>query len=140
MVNSTTKRVFKVGQMIGQDELLYSKDREYTYIAGSELYTYRLEKDTFEKMLKEFPEIKQEIEHEANLRKLAQESRVANYKAIFQNESKLIIRKFNEVNIEQNYAIMDDQKIPAIRRKEVQYRRSTEFIYKSKRLRNAIPP
>ena len=62
MVNSNTKRVFTAGQMIGQDDILFTRDREHTFVAGSELYTYRLEKDTFEKMMKEFPEIKVEIE------------------------------------------------------------------------------
>ena len=42
--------------------------------------------------------------------------------------------------MEQNFDIQGHQKLAALRRKEVQYRKSIEFIYKDKRLRNAIPP
>ena len=60
--------------------------------------------------------------------------------SIRNKESKLVIRKFNEVAMEQNFDIQGHQKLAALRRKEVQYRKSIEFIYKDKRLRNAIPP
>ena len=42
--------------------------------------------------------------------------------------------------MEQNFDIQKQQRLVALRRKEVQYRRSIEFVYKDKRLRNAIPP
>ena len=54
--------------MIGQDDILFQRDRQHTMKAGTELYTLRLDKDTFEKMLKEFPDIKVEILEESNLR------------------------------------------------------------------------
>lgn len=38
-----------------------------------------------------------------------------------------------------NYEIQAEQLVPALRRKDVQFRKSTEFIYKNKKLRNAIP-
>ena len=68
MLNVNTNRIFYVGHMIGQDDILFQRDRLHTFKAGTELYTLRLEKDIFEKMLKEFPDIKAEILEESNLR------------------------------------------------------------------------
>ena len=68
MLSVNTNRIFTVGHMIGQDDILFQRDRLYTYKAKTELYTLRLEKDIFEKMLKEFPDIKAEILEESNLR------------------------------------------------------------------------
>jgi CRP-like cAMP-binding protein len=67
-VNVTTNRIYPDGSMIGQDDILFSRDRLHTFRAGSELYTLRLERDVFEKMMKEFPDMKEEILNEANLR------------------------------------------------------------------------
>ena len=47
MINSNTNRVFRVGSMIGQDDILFQREREHTYKAVDELYTIRLEKDIF---------------------------------------------------------------------------------------------
>lgn len=100
----------------------------------------RLEREDFEKMLKEFPEIKADALEEANLRKLYNQKLEIKRNAIFNKESKLIIRMFNGVENDNHYTIQCEQRIPALRRKEIQYRRSIEFLYKDKRLRNAIPP
>jgi len=68
IVNVVTNRVYPDGSMIGQDDILFSRDRLHTFKAGSELYTLRLERDVFEKMMKEFPDMKVEILKESNLR------------------------------------------------------------------------
>lgn len=47
MINANTNRVFRVGSMIGQDDILFQREREHTYKAVDELYTIRLEKDIF---------------------------------------------------------------------------------------------
>ena len=60
--------------------------------------------------------------------------------AILEKESKFVIRKFNEVSNDINYKVQSQQRITALRRKEVQYRRSILFLYKDKRLKNAVPP
>ena len=112
----------------------------HTFKAETELYTLRLEREIFEKMLKEFPDIKAEILEESNLRSQYFRNQMQTQDSIKNKEAKLVIRKFNEVANDQNFEIMKQQRIPAIRRKEVQYRRSIEFVYKDKRLRNAIPP
>ena len=140
IINVNTNRLFKKGQMIGQDDILFQRDRENTYRAGTELYTLRLEKEVFERMMKEFPDIRAEILEESNLRSQYTRNQQLTYKSILNKESKMIIRKFNEVAMEQNYDVQKQQRSHALRRKEVQYRRSIEFVYKDKRLRNAIPP
>ena len=56
--------------MIGQDDILFQCNRQYTIKAHTELYVLRLEREDFEKMLKEFPEIKAATLEQANLRKL----------------------------------------------------------------------
>lgn len=68
MLSVNTNRIFRVGHMIGQDDILFQRDRLHTFKAGTELYTLRLDRDIFEKMMKEFPDIKAEILEESNLR------------------------------------------------------------------------
>lgn len=126
--------------MIGQDDILFQRDRLHTFHAGSELFTLRLDRDVFEKMLREFPDMKTEILDDANLRSLYARKQSETTKAIVEKESKLVIRKFNEVANEKNYEVLSHQREHALKRKEVLYRRSIEFVYKDKRLRNAIPP
>ena len=96
--------------MIGQDDILFQRDRINTYRAGTELYTLRLEKDIFEKMMKEFPEIKEEVLEESNLRSQYTRNQALTYKSILNKEAKLIIRKFNEVAMEQNYDVQKQQR------------------------------
>ena len=67
IINMNTNRIFSVGAMIGKDDILFSRERVHTYKATSEVYTLRIEKEVFEKMLKEFPEIKESILKVANL-------------------------------------------------------------------------
>lgn len=105
VVNINTNRNFTYGHIIGQDDIIFQRDRANTYRAGTELYTLRLERDTFEKMLKEFPDIKAEILEESNLRQQYTRNQTQTYKSIVNKEAKLIVRKFNEVAMERNYDV-----------------------------------
>ena len=86
MINSHTNRIFKVGAMIGQDDILFQREREHTYKAVDELYTIRLEKDIFQKMLKEFPDIKAEILEESNLRSEFARQQIRTLEIIMNND------------------------------------------------------
>ena len=89
--------------------------------------------------MKEFPDIKTELLEEANIRvhyaKLNRDAR----NAITQKESKFIIRKFNELSMRQNYENAKRQNNAATRKRDAIFRRSNEFVFKDKRLRNAQP-
>ena len=95
MLNVSTYRIFPVGSLIGQDDILFNRDRQNTFIAKTELFTLKLERDIFEKMMKEFPEIKGELVEEANIRTQYAKANKEARSAITTKESKLIIRKFN---------------------------------------------
>ena len=69
IINVNTNRIFPEGSMIGQDDILYNRDRTHTYKAYTEVFTLKLEREIFEKMLKEFSEIREELLSEANERK-----------------------------------------------------------------------
>ena len=56
-------------------------------------------------MMKEFPDIRAEILEESNLRSQYTRNQQLTYKSILNKESKMIIRKFNEVAMEQNYDV-----------------------------------
>ena len=103
ILNVNTNRIFVKGTLIGVDDILFNRNRLHTYMALSELYTLRMDRDVFEKMMKEFPDIKQEILEDANLRSLYQKNQKTAYDAIFNKEPKMIIRKFNEVAREMHY-------------------------------------
>jgi CRP-like cAMP-binding protein len=47
--------------MIGQDDILLERDRQYSFIADSECFTMRLDADHFRKILSEDPEIKEKL-------------------------------------------------------------------------------
>lgn len=140
MLCKQTNRIFSAGTMIGQDDILFNTTRQYTLIAHTELFLLRLEREDFEKMLRDFPEIKAAIQEQADLRRLYTQKQADTRSAIAMKDSKLIIRMFNGTENVNNYQVQQEQRIPALRRKDVQYRRSIEFLYKDKRLRNAIPP
>ena len=139
MHNMHTHRIFPVGAVIGQDDILYNRNRQNTFVAKTELFTLKLERDIFEKMMKEFPEIKTELLEEANIRALYAKSSKEARNAITAKESKLIIRKFNQVSMQQNYDNQQMQKLAATRKRDAIFRRSNEFVFKDKRLRNAQP-
>ena len=52
------------------------------------MFTLKLDRDVFEKMMKEFPDIKQEILEEANLRSIYQKNENIAKNAINNKESK----------------------------------------------------
>ena len=89
--------------MIGQDDILFNRDRTHTYKANSEVFTYKLEREIFEKMLKEFSEIREELLSEANERKKYAVHLENTRKAIDNKEAKLVIKQFNVVQMNQNY-------------------------------------
>ena len=60
VLNATTKRIYKAGYMIGYEDILYDRKRDSVVKAETEVFTLRLERDYFEKLLEEFPQIKYE--------------------------------------------------------------------------------
>jgi hypothetical protein len=60
----------------------------------------RLDRETFEMMCKEFPSIKKELFEEANFRAVVTRYTRDTRQAIQENESKKVIRKFNELSHE----------------------------------------
>ena len=45
MFNVDTKRTFIEGAVIGQDDILFNRDIQHTYIAKTELFTLKMERD-----------------------------------------------------------------------------------------------
>lgn len=103
MLNATTNRVYPEGSLIGQDDILFNRDRLHSYVAKTELFTLKLERDVFDKMMKEFPEIKTELLEEANIRASYAKHQKDTRAAISNKEAKFVIRKFNQVSMQQNY-------------------------------------
>lgn len=96
MINMGTNRVFHDGAMIGQDDIIFTRDRMHTFKAGSELYTLRLEKEIFDKMLKEFPDMKAQLMKQANINKSYELKEHAIKMSMEHKDGKKVIRKFNE--------------------------------------------
>lgn len=74
VLNTKTHRVFMTGSLIGVDDILFNRNRLHRHIAKGEVFTLKLDRDVFDKMMKEFPDIKQEILEEANLRSVYQKN------------------------------------------------------------------
>ena len=90
-------------------------------------------------MLKEFPDIRDELLYEANERKQYANLNDKTRTAIKEKASKLVIKQFNVVQMNQNYESQQLQKNPATRMRDGVFRRSNEFLFKDKRLKNAQP-
>lgn len=54
--------------MIGQDDILFRQDRLNNYQSMTECFTLRLDRESFEQILKEYPEIYKKNLEEANFR------------------------------------------------------------------------
>ncbi len=54
--------------MVGQDEIMFKQDRKYNLRSLSECTTMKIEKDVFEKILKDYPEIQLKLLEEADFR------------------------------------------------------------------------
>ena len=100
VLNVETSRVVGKGSIIGQDDILFWRKRINTYRSVNTCYTMRLDRDTFDMMCKEFPNIKKELFEEANFRALIQRYSRDVHMAIHDNEAKKVIRKFNELSQE----------------------------------------
>jgi len=57
LCNTTNGRVYQKGQMVGQDEIMFKQDRKYNLRSLTECNTMKIEKDIFEKILKDYPDI-----------------------------------------------------------------------------------
>jgi CRP-like cAMP-binding protein len=58
LLDLETNRVYQTGSIAGVDDIIFNRERQSTFVAETELFTIRLERDLFEKMMKEFPDIK----------------------------------------------------------------------------------
>ena len=72
-------------------------------MAISTVYTMKMDRDTFENMIREFPLIKKELIEEANFRQLVNKYSKNIKNALFEDESLKVIKKFNELSQEQNF-------------------------------------
>ena len=97
LLDVNTNRIFEQGSLIGIDDIMFNRERQHTFVAATESFTLRLERDIFEKMMKEFPDIKTEILEECNLRAAHQRNQKAAFESIIAKEPKMIIRKFNQI-------------------------------------------
>lgn len=68
MYNKSTKRIIAEGSLAGVDDILYKRDRQFTLLAHTECFTMRLDREVFEKMMREDPEIRTSLLEEANIR------------------------------------------------------------------------
>lgn len=61
-------RVYLKGQMVGQDEILFKKDRKYSLLALTECHTLKMDREIFESILRDYPEISIKLNDEADFR------------------------------------------------------------------------
>lgn len=55
--NTSNGRVYIKGQMVGQDEIMFKQERRYSLRSLTECLTMKLERDVFERILKDYPDI-----------------------------------------------------------------------------------
>jgi CRP-like cAMP-binding protein len=57
--------------MVGQDEIMFKHDRKYNLRSLTECTTMKFEKDIFEKILKDYPDIQFKLLEEADFKQKA---------------------------------------------------------------------
>jgi hypothetical protein len=72
-------------------------------MAISTVFTMKMNRDTFEDMIKEFPLIKKELIEEANFRQLVNKYSQDIRNQLFQEEATKVISKFNELSQDQTF-------------------------------------
>lgn len=82
--------------MVGQDEILFKQDRKYFLRSLTECSTMKFEKEVFEKILKDFPDIQFKLLEEADFRQKAAQGddQALNAKKILMQQG---IKIFNEL-------------------------------------------
>ena len=65
VLNVTTGRVFNEGSMLGETDIVFKRHRKDSFVADTECYILKYDKSIFEKILDEFPDIKEEVEEVA---------------------------------------------------------------------------
>jgi CRP-like cAMP-binding protein len=58
VLNTSTNRCFGQGYMFGHEDILYDRKRDSHCKAETELFTLRLERETFEKMVETTPNLR----------------------------------------------------------------------------------
>jgi CRP-like cAMP-binding protein len=64
-LNTVTKRIFTRGALIGETDIIFKRDRTETYIALSTVYLLMYDLNTVQAMLRDFPDIKEDLTHMA---------------------------------------------------------------------------
>ena len=95
IANEETNRVLTAGMMMGQDEILFKQDRQARMRAEIESFTMRLEKEDFESMMQEYPELKGKMIAEATFRQQVKYVEDQTIHNLDENNSK-VIKKFVE--------------------------------------------
>lgn len=98
VLNMQTGRVFGIGSIIGQDDILFLRKRNASYKAVTMCQTMKLDRENFEMMCKEFPYIKKELLDDANFRALVARKQNDMRLMIQDGQSKKVVRKFNELS------------------------------------------
>ena len=62
VLNTVTRRIFSVGSIIGETDIIYKRSRCETYVAMDNVYVLKMDRIIFEEVLKEFPEMKRDVE------------------------------------------------------------------------------
>lgn len=135
IANEQTNRVLTAGMMMGQDEILFKQDRKARMRAEIESFTMRLDKEDFENMMWEYPELKQQLIAEATFRQQVQYVEEQTINNLYENNVK-VTQKFTEFSQQIGYANRQQQKNPVLAYSNI-FRRSNEFALKDKNLKNA---
>ena len=81
--------------MVGQDDILFQQDRTGMMVADTECLIMRLEKEQFDLMCREFPEVKAELLDEANFRSKVRKTEGQTIMDVKDN-SKIVVSKFSQ--------------------------------------------
>lgn len=60
-MNATTGRIMPTGTLFGEGDIIFKRERKDKYIAESEVYIFKYERKIFEIMLKQYPDIEEEV-------------------------------------------------------------------------------
>eukprot|EP00347_Sterkiella_histriomuscorum_P004458 403360386 len=96
VLNQTTGRIMPTGTLFGEGDIIFKRERKDTYIAESEVYIFKYERKIFEIMLKQYPEIEEEVRTLAMEREKIRNNQDAIKTMIQEDSVKDVIMKYFE--------------------------------------------
>ena len=76
VINLLTERVFSVGNIIGESDFVYRRERVESFVTVDDVYAVKFEGWIFQEIMEQFPEVRRDVEYIAREREKARADKI----------------------------------------------------------------